>query len=159
VYGSFLQEHDADLNYTCEHQNGGEANIQVSKSRAAPVEHPVEFFTFFAHAPLAGPPRLKDGPHFTIEPGYYAAFWVAWVSGREASAPRQSASVPPARLVMRRGQSVRCGLFFNFGQLRRPEFEGQLVDRAGELERQLVAVIHPRASIEPNIEGLINGHQ
>jgi hypothetical protein len=57
VYGSFLQEHDADFNYTCEHQNGGEANIYVSKSRAAPAERPVELFLFFGHASLAGPPR------------------------------------------------------------------------------------------------------
>jgi hypothetical protein len=48
--GSFLQEHDADLNYTCEHESSGETDIYVGESRAAPLERPVEFFTFFAHA-------------------------------------------------------------------------------------------------------------
>src|SRR5277367_4864175 len=38
-------------------------------------------------------------------------------------------------LVMSCGQSVSCSLFFNLGQLGRPEFECQLVDRTGELER------------------------
>jgi hypothetical protein len=50
---SIVQEHDADLNDTCEHQDNGEANIYVSKSRAAPVERLVEVFTLFAHACLS----------------------------------------------------------------------------------------------------------
>ena len=49
-----MQQQDADLNYTGEHQNSGEANVQLSKSRAASAERPVELFTFFAHASLAG---------------------------------------------------------------------------------------------------------
>jgi hypothetical protein len=54
---SIGQEHDADLNNSCEHQDNSEPNIQVSKSGAAPVESPIELFTFFAHAFLSN--RIK----------------------------------------------------------------------------------------------------
>jgi hypothetical protein len=47
-----VQEHDADLKDTCDHQDNSEADIYVSKSRAAPIERPVEFLTLFAHACL-----------------------------------------------------------------------------------------------------------
>jgi hypothetical protein len=52
-----VQEHDADLNCTCEHQNNGEANVQVNNSRTAPVEGPVELFALFSHTSPAGLPR------------------------------------------------------------------------------------------------------
>jgi hypothetical protein len=50
---SIAQEHDADLNDCCEHQDNGKTDVQVGKSRAAPVESLVEPFTFFAHAYLS----------------------------------------------------------------------------------------------------------
>src|SRR5262249_22336156 len=43
--------------------------------------------------------------------------------------------------------------------LRRSKLERQLVDLAGELERQLVAVIHARAGINADVEGLVDRHQ
>src|SRR5208282_2419388 len=60
---------------------------------------------------------------------------------------------------MSHNQSSRGSLFFLLGHLRRAEFEGQLVDRAGELERRLVAMVDAGAGIESNVEGLIKGHQ
>ena len=44
------QKHDADLNDCCEHQDNGKTDVQISKSRAAPVESLIQLFTFFAHA-------------------------------------------------------------------------------------------------------------
>src|SRR5271156_4306743 len=44
-------------------------------------------------------------------------------------------------------------------QLLRPELERQLVDFAGEVERQLVAIVHRCAGIAADVKGLINGHQ
>jgi hypothetical protein len=60
---SIAQEHDADLNYSREHQDYSKANVYVGESRAAPVENPVEPFTFFAHASLSnrGQVRLNGG--------------------------------------------------------------------------------------------------
>ena len=80
MQGSFLQEQDANLDCARQHQNSGEANIQVSKWRVAPVEHPVEFFASSLMHPrpetvelwslfkvvikldFAGPPRGKNVP-------------------------------------------------------------------------------------------------
>src|SRR5690349_12202916 len=42
--------------------------------------------------------------------------------------------------------------------LRRSELERQLVDLAGELERQLVAVVHAGAGINADVEGLVDRH-
>src|SRR5882724_4813502 len=42
--------------------------------------------------------------------------------------------------------------------LRRAEFVGQLINRAGELKWQRVAFIHSRAGIASDVEGLGNGH-
>src|SRR6266851_5043665 len=44
------------------------------------------------------------------------------------------------------------------GHLRWAEFENQLVYCPGESERQFVAIIHPCARINPNVEGLIACH-
>jgi hypothetical protein len=44
--------------------------------------------------------------------------------------------------------------------VKRRVFKDQFIDRAGELERRLIAMIDSRASVESNVEGFINGpHQ
>ena len=44
--------------------------------------------------------------------------------------------------------------------LRRPELDGQLVELAGEAERRLVVlVVHARAGIHADIEGLVDRHE
>src|SRR5439155_3673251 len=63
-----------------------------------------------------------------------------------------------SRLVCGEGDCFYGGLLFLRGYLRRPEFEGQLVNRASEAERQRVAVVHPRTGIDANVESLVNGH-
>src|SRR6516164_1244388 len=51
-------------------------------------------------------------------------------------------------------------LFFLGSHLRRDELDRQLVELAGEAERRLVViVVYPRASIHPDVEGLIDGHE
>ena len=51
-----------------------------------------------------------------------------------------------------------CGFPFVLSrQLRGPELEGELVDGTGEPERQLIAVIHARPSINADVEGLVDG--
>src|SRR5947207_2582228 len=42
--------------------------------------------------------------------------------------------------------------------LRRSELDRQLVDRAGELERQPVAVVHTRAGVHADVECFVKGH-
>ena len=63
------------------------------------------------------------------------------------------------RLVPRFFKRVAHELLIIAGQLRWPEVECQLVDLPGKLERQLIAVIHPRAGIDANIEGLVDCHE
>jgi hypothetical protein len=64
-----------------------------------------------------------------------------------------------SRSVPRFFKCVPHELLIIAGQLRRPEVECQLVDLPCELERQLVAVIHPRAGIDADIEGLVDCHE
>src|SRR5712671_1424153 len=54
--------------------------------------------------------------------------------------------------------SFCSGLLLRRRHLRRPEIKGQLVDFAGEAERELVTLVHRRAGIDPNVEGLVDGH-
>src|ERR1700730_14590504 len=62
-------------------------------------------------------------------------------------------------LVVGSGECFRCGLSIRRGQLLRPEIEGQLVDCPGEPERHVVAVVHRRAGIHTDVEGLVYGHE
>ena len=62
-------------------------------------------------------------------------------------------------LVPRAGQSLCDDLSVRIRQLLWPKVKGQLVDRAGECERQLVVIVHCCTSIAPNVEGLVYGHQ
>src|SRR5215207_3200164 len=59
------------------------------------------------------------------------------------------------RLVSRSFQRMPHALLLVAGDLRRSKLEGQLVDLAGELERQLVAVIHSGAAIDADVECLV----
>ena len=54
--------------------------------------------------------------------------------------------------VARLGDSVLLLLLLLGGQLLRPDVIGHLVDRAGEPERQLVAVVDRRTGIHPDVE-------
>src|SRR5213075_1792881 len=53
---------------------------------------------------------------------------------------------------------ICCGLLFLRRYLRRPELEGQLVDRPGEAKWQCIAVVHPGAGIHTDVEGFVDGH-
>jgi hypothetical protein len=57
------------------------------------------------------------------------------------------------------GQQFRRLLLVIRRQLRLPEIKGQLVDGSGEMERQLVTVVHRRTGIATNIEALVDGHE
>src|SRR5213592_1727470 len=61
-------------------------------------------------------------------------------------------------LVRGFGDRICCGLLLLCCHLRRAKLDSQLVNRAGELERQLVAVVHARACVQADIEVFINGH-
>ena len=64
------------------------------------------------------------------------------------------------RLVSGSGESVLNDLMFLARQLYRPELEGQLVDLAVEAERHLVVlVVHRRAGVDPDVEGLVSRQQ
>src|SRR5271167_1022366 len=66
-------------------------------------------------------------------------------------------SVHPGLLVFGYGDCFRSGLVVVCGKLRRTEFEGQLVDLAGEWERYLiVVVVHSGAGIHADVEGLVS---
>jgi hypothetical protein len=63
------------------------------------------------------------------------------------------------------GESFRDDFSVRVRQLLRPEIardseiEGQLVDRACEAERHLIVVVHRRAGIDLNVEGLVLLHE
>src|SRR6266481_5480209 len=66
----------------------------------------------------------------------------------------------PSRPLLRSPREFLCdGLSIRVGQLFGSEVESQLVDGAGEAERQLVAVVYCRARIAANVKGLIDGHE
>src|SRR5271165_4951989 len=72
----------------------------------------------------------------------------------------RSGSVHPGILVLRDGDCFRSRLVVLRGKLRRTEFEGELVDLAGEGEGHLiVVVVHPGAGIHANVEGLVSYFQ
>src|SRR4030095_7328592 len=61
------------------------------------------------------------------------------------------------RLVIRSGDGFGLSLLILRRHLVRLELNSQLVELSGEAERRLVVlVIHPRAGINPDIEGLID---
>ena len=64
-----------------------------------------------------------------------------------------------ACLVRGKGESFLHGPLFCRRHLGRAEFEGQLVDRAGEAEWQLVTVVHSCARVAADVEGLVDGHE
>src|SRR4029078_9492606 len=65
-----------------------------------------------------------------------------------------------ARLVVQSSDGFGLGFFVIGSHLRWFEFDGQLVELASEAERRLVIlIVNPRASIHPDIKGLINRHQ
>src|SRR4029077_7074774 len=68
---------------------------------------------------------------------------------------RQStAAYPP--LVSRFGGRFSRLLLILWRELRRPEVDGQLVDRAVEGERRLVVlVVHSRAQVDPDVERFV----
>ena len=78
-------------------------------------------------------------------------------------ADRQGAAYRNCRsraLVVRYGDRFLQLLPSVIGQLRRSELEGQLVDLAGEGERHLVVlVVHPRAGVDADVEGLVRRQQ
>src|ERR1700737_100597 len=66
--------------------------------------------------------------------------------------PRLPCSVPRSfECVPNEFLFVICHLF-------RTKFVRQLVDLAGEAERQLVAVIHRRAGVTPDVKRFVDGH-
>src|SRR5216684_9292810 len=67
---------------------------------------------------------------------------------------------PRLRCLVRRSfERVPHQLLLVACHLRRTELVGQLVDFAGKTERQLVAVIHRRAGVAPDIKGFVDGHE
>src|SRR5436190_24241272 len=64
-----------------------------------------------------------------------------------------------ARLVVQSSDGFGLGLLVLSRHLVRPEFVGQLVNRPGKVEGQRVAVVHPRAGIAADVEGLVEGHE
>src|SRR5712664_1420163 len=61
-------------------------------------------------------------------------------------------------LVARFGAGVLDDPLLVARDLRRSKLVSQLVDLPGELERQLIAVVHSGAGIDADIEGLVDRH-
>src|SRR5207247_58427 len=72
--------------------------------------------------------------------------------------PRLSLLLLLIRLVRGWDEFLLNGPLFRRGHLRPAQLEGELVNRAGEPERQLVALVHSRAGIQADVEGFVNGH-
>ena len=65
-----------------------------------------------------------------------------------------------AHLVVRSGERMLDGLVVVLSELRWPQLDGQLVERAGKAERRLVVlVLHAQAGINADIEGLVDRHE
>src|SRR5215467_5848394 len=64
-----------------------------------------------------------------------------------------------SRCVARCGYRPLHDLAIGLCQLLRPELVGQLVDRPGELERQLVAFVDRRAGVHSDVERLVERHK
>src|SRR5882672_4364961 len=80
--------------------------------------------------------------------------------GMTRSAARGDAADPSAPrpyLISRPGDRIPHLPLVLFGQLRRSEFDGQLVDLAVECERHLVVLfVHRRAGVNPDVKGLVS---
>ena len=64
-----------------------------------------------------------------------------------------------ARLVVHAGERMLDSLMVVLSKLLRPKLVSQVIDCPGKAERQLVTVVNGRASIDPDVEGLIYGHK
>src|ERR1700722_3066010 len=64
---SMVKNDQPDCDYCSDHQASGQAAVQVSKSRMAPVESPVELFEFIAHpfSPNLTQPIQPHGADFS----------------------------------------------------------------------------------------------
>src|SRR3954454_5790717 len=62
-------------------------------------------------------------------------------------------------LVSRSFERVPHQLLLTARHLRRAKLVGQLVDLAGEAERQLVAVVHRGAGVTADVKGFVDRHQ
>src|SRR5262249_4172082 len=89
-------------------------------------------------------------------------------SQRSASGPLEDVAGIPmgcpqlcsVQLIPRSGEGVLDDLMVIAGQLRWPELEGQLVDLAGEAERQLIVlVVDWRAGVDAHVECFVDGYQ
>ena len=62
-------------------------------------------------------------------------------------------------LIVGSGECFLCGLSIRRSHLLRAEIEGQLVNCPGKTERNGVAIVHRRAGIHADVEGLVYGHK
>ena len=82
-------------------------------------------------------------------------FHGVWSDRRAALSDRlPRRSVAGEWLVCCFGDGLCSGLLIRCRHLRWPKLEGQLVDRAGEFERQHVAVVHARAGVQANVAAM-----
>src|SRR5262245_63578710 len=79
---------------------------------------------------------------------------------RSGIPPSSSPATTQGQLILGSSQPPLNGPLYGFGELLRPELEGQLVERAGEPERHLIIpVVHRSARIDADVERFIDGHQ
>src|SRR4051794_15973022 len=77
----------------------------------------------------------------------------------ESASVLQRSQINWIRLISRSFERVPHQLLLTARHLRRAKLVGQLVDLAGEAERQLVAVVHRGAGITADVKGLVDRHQ